>query len=175
MDAVERYLGEMERTLRSVSRDEVRRVVGALHDAWRWSKTVWIVADGGVLASYLADDLHNASQLPGQLPLRVRRLAGQHDAICAGDVVVALAGTSDGGYVMRTIARAKEVGALTVALLGSPSVTYGDSVDFAITIPTERPAQREDACSVVMHAIALALRERIELQAVSDANKAIAG
>jgi DNA-binding MurR/RpiR family transcriptional regulator len=175
MDAVERYLGEMERTLRTVSRDEVRRVVGALVDAWRWSKTVWIVADGGVLASYLVDELHNAVRLPGQPPLRVRRFADQHDAILAGDVVIALAGTSDRDYAIRTIARAKEVGALTVALLGSPSATQGNSVDFSVTIPTERSSQLEDASSVVMHAIALALRERIELHAVSNANKAIAG
>ncbi len=175
MDAVERYLNEMERAIRALSRDEVRRAVGALFDAWRWSKTAWIMADGGVLASYLADELHNAVRLQGQPPLRVRRLVDQHDAILAGDVVMALAETSDRDYLTRTIARAKEVGALTVALLRSPSGTLGGSVDFSITVPTERPSQQEDASSVVVHAVALALRERIELHAVSNANKAIAG
>ncbi len=113
-------------------------------------------------------------RLPAQPPLRVRRLSDQHDAVLAGDVVMALAGTSDRD-LRRTIARAKEVGALTIGLFGSPNGTHGDSVDFSIAIPTERFSQQEDASSVVMHAIALALRERIELQAVSDANKAIAG
>lgn len=174
MDAVERYLNEMERAIRALSRDEVRRAVGALFDAWRWSKTTWIMADGGVLASHLADELHHAVRLPAQPTLRVRRLSDQHDAVLAGDVVMALAGTSDRD-LRRTIARAKEVGALTIGLFGSPNGTHGDSVDFSIAIPTERFSQQEDASSVVMHAIALALRERIELHAVSNANKAMAG
>src|SRR5579872_1918033 len=172
MDAVERYLGEMERALRALSRDAIRRAVGALFDAWRWSKTAWIVADGGVLASYLTDELHNAVRLPGQPPLRVRRLAGQHDAIQAGDVVLALAATSDHDYVERTVARAKEVGALTIALLGSPSSTDDNAVDFSVTIPTDRSSQQADASAVIIHAVALALRERIELHAVSNANNA---
>lgn len=172
MDPVERYLDEMERALRAISRDEVRRAVGALFDAWRWSKTAWILADGGVLASHLADELHNAVRVQGQPPLRVRRLAGQHDAIQAGDVVIALVGTSDRDYMTRTIARAKEVGALTVALLGSPSEPHDESVDFSITLLAERPTQQEDASSVVIHAVAVALRERIGLHAVSNANNA---
>jgi DNA-binding MurR/RpiR family transcriptional regulator len=172
MDAVERYLNEMERALRALSRDEVRRVVGALLDAWRWSKTAWIMADGGVIASYLADELHNASHIEGRNPLRVRRLAGQHDAICAGDVVIALFGASGPDYVASSIARAKEVGALTVAFCGSPNGAHVEAVDFYVTVPAERYTQREDAYTIVVHAIALALRERIELQAVGDANSA---
>jgi len=176
MDALERYLCEMERVLRTLSRDEIRRAVGALFDAWRWSKTTWITADGGVLASYLADELHNVSVVRGQAALRVRRLAGQHDAICAGDAVIALLGSSDPNYVARAIARAKEIGALTVAFCGSPNGKHIEAVDFTVTVPAEQFAQREDAYAVVTHAIALALRERIEAHAVGSANsEAVAG
>jgi|GEM_PF-4148813 DNA-binding MurR/RpiR family transcriptional regulator len=175
MDAVERYLNDMERTLRAISRDEVRRVAGALLDAWRWSKTAWITADGGVIASYLVDELHKVSRLEGHNPLRVRRLAGQHDAVCAGDVVIALFGASGSDDVTSSLARAKEVGALTVAFRGSPNGAPVEDVDFTVTVPAERFTQREDAYAIVVHAIALALRERIEHQAISDANRAVAG
>ncbi|MBV8423858.1 MAG: hypothetical protein JO349_01600 [Candidatus Eremiobacteraeota bacterium] len=175
MDLVDRYLGEMERVLRAISRDEIRRAVAALFDAWRWRKTVWVVADGGILASYLADELHRMTVVSGQPSLHAARFVEQVSTLSAGDVVVALATTGDCENVLRAATRAKDVGALTLALRGLSGGALAGVADLSVMAPAERASQQDDAYTMIVHLIAGSLRERIELDAVTAANASAVG
>jgi D-sedoheptulose 7-phosphate isomerase len=199
MDMVERYVAEMERALRALSRDDVRRVVGALFDAWRWEKTVWIIGNGGsaATASHMMNDLCKCTLVDGQPRFRAMALTDNIPLMTAvandvdyaeifveplrthlrrGDVLVALSGSGNSQNVLRAVAYAKEAGALTIGLCGKPGGTLAKTADLRIIFPADRIGQQEDGHLILNHAIALALRERIELHAVRTANtSAVAG
>jgi len=196
---VERYLGEMERALRNLSRDDVRRVVGALFDAWRWEKTAWIIGNGGsaATASHMMNDLCKCTLVSGQPRFRAMALTDNVPLLTAiandveyaevfveplrthmrkGDVLIALSGSGNSTNVLRAVAYAKEIGALTIGLCGAPGGMLAKSADLTVIVPAERIGQQEDGHLVLGHTIALALRERIELHAVRTSNaSAVAG
>ncbi|MGH7661706.1 MAG: SIS domain-containing protein [Vulcanimicrobiaceae bacterium] len=192
---VERYLGEMERALRALSRDDVRRVVGALFDAWRWGKVTWIIGNGGsaATASHMMNDLCKCTLVEGQPRFRAIALTDNIPLMTAvandveyadvfveplrthlgkGDVLIALSGSGNSPNVLRAIAYAKEIGALSIGLCGSPGGALAKSADLRIIVPAERIGQQEDGHLILNHTIALALRERIELHAVRTVNTA---
>ena len=199
MDMVERYLGEMERALRALSRDDVRRVVGALFDAWRWQKMVWIIGNGGsaATASHMMNDLCKCTLVEGQPRFRAMALTDNVPLMTAiandldyaevfveplrthlrkGDVLIALSGSGNSSNVLRAVAYAKEIGALSIGLCGKPGGVLAKTADLTVIVPADRIGQQEDGHLILNHAIALALRERIELHAVRTADTAaIAG
>jgi D-sedoheptulose 7-phosphate isomerase len=199
MDMVERYLGEMERALRALSRDDVRRVVGALFDAWRWQKMVWIIGNGGsaATASHMMNDLCKCTLVEGQPRFRAMALTDNvplmtaiandidyaevfveplRTHLCKGDVLIALSGSGNSSNVLRAVAYAKEIGALTVGLCGKPGGILAKTADLCVIVPADRIGQQEDGHLILNHAISLALRERIELHAVRTTDTAaIAG
>jgi len=194
---VERYLGEMEHALRSLSRDDVRRVVGALFDAWRWEKTIWIIGNGGsaATASHMMNDLCKCTLVQGQPRVRALALTDNVALMTAvandleyaeifveplrthlrkGDVLVALSGSGNSPNVLRAVAYAKDVGALSIGLCGKSGGMLAKSADLCVRVPADRIGQQEDGHLILNHAIALALRERIELHAVRTVNTSIA-
>ena len=193
MDMVERYLGEMEFALRALSRDDLRRVVAALFDAWRWGKTAWIVGNGGsaATASHMMNDLCKCTLVTGQPRFRALALTDNVPLISAiandldyadvfveqlkthlnkGDVLIALSGSGNSPNVLRAVAYAKEQGALTIGLCGMPGGKLATLADLRVIMPAERIGQQEDGHLIFNHVIALALRERIELHAVGTVN-----
>jgi D-sedoheptulose 7-phosphate isomerase len=195
MDMIERYIVEMEYALRSLSRDDVRRVVGALFDAWRWEKTVWIIGNGGsaATASHMMNDLCKCTLVDGQPRFRAMALTDNIPLMTAvandleyaevfveqlrthlrrGDVLVALSGSGNSSNIVRAVTYAKESGALTIGLCGSPGGTLAKIADLRVIFPAERIGQQEDGHLMLNHAIALELRDRIELHAVRTANAA---
>jgi D-sedoheptulose 7-phosphate isomerase len=193
MDMVERYLGEMERALRALSRDDVRRVVGALFDAWRWDKAVWLVGNGGsaATASHMMNDLCKCTIVEGQPRFRALALTDNVPLMTAvandleyaeifveplrthlkkGDVLIALSGSGNSENVLRAVEYGKEAGALTIGLCGNTGGKLAKAADLCVRIPADRIGQQEDGHLILGHAIALALRERIELHAVRTAN-----
>ena len=196
---VERYLGEMERALRALSRDDVRRVVGALFDAWRWGKVTWIVGNGGsaATASHMMNDLCKCTLVEGQPRFRALALTDNVPLMTAvandvdyaeifveplrthlakGDVLIALSGSGNSPNVLRAVAYAKEVGALAIGLCGRPGGQLAKAADLRVIVPADRIGQQEDGHLILGHAISLALRERIELHAVRiETSAAVAG
>ncbi|HTX03626.1 MAG TPA: SIS domain-containing protein [Candidatus Acidoferrales bacterium] len=200
MDMVEKYLGEMERALRALSRDDVRRVVGALFDAWRWDKMVWIIGNGGsaATASHMMNDLCKCTVVEGQPRFRAMALTDNVPLITAvandveyeeifveplrthmrgGDVLIAISGSGNSPNVLRAVAYAKEIAGLTIGLCGHPGGMLAKSADLSVIVPADRIGQQEDGHLILNHTIALALRERIELHAIrtSNAASAVAG
>src|SRR5579872_2809044 len=199
MDMVERYLDVVERALRALSRDDVRRVVGALFDAWRWQKMVWIIGNGGsaATASHMMNDLCKCTLVEGQPRFRAMALTDNVPLMTAiandldyaevfveplrthlrkGDVLIALSGSGNSSNVLRAVAYAKEIGALSIGLCGKPGGVLAKTADLTVIVPADRIGQQEDGHLILNHAIALALRERIELHAVRTADTAaIAG
>lgn len=196
---VERYLGEVERALRELSRDDVRRVVGALFDAWRWDKVIWLIGNGGsaATASHMMNDLCKCTVVAGQPRVRALALTDNVPLMTAvandieyaevfveplrthlrkGDVLIALSGSGNSPNVVRAVAYAKEAGALTIGLCGKSGGILAKTADLSVIVPAHRIGQQEDGHLILGHTISLALRERIELHAVRTANaSAVAG
>ena len=199
MDMVERYFNEMERALRALSRDDVRRVVGALFDTWRWQKNVWLIGNGGsaATASHMMNDLCKCTVVEGQPRLRAMALTDNIPLITAvandieyadvfveplrthlraGDLVIAFSGSGNSPNVLRAIDYAKEAGAITVGLCGRPGGVLATKADLCVIVPADRIGQQEDGHLMMAHAIVLALRERIELHGLGAMNaSALAG
>ena len=194
---VERYLGEMEHALRTLSRDDVRRVVGALFDAWRWDKCVWIIGNGGSAAnaSHMMNDLCKCTLVEGQPRFRALALTDNVPLITAiandveyaeifveqlrthlkkGDVLIALSGSGNSSNIVRAVEYAKEAGALTIGLCGQSGGKLAETADLSVLVPAARIGQQEDGHLILGHAIALAVRERIELYAIRTVNTSAA-
>lgn len=67
-DYIDRYLVEMEVILRSISREDIDKVIEALFDAWRRDATVFIMGNGGSAstATHFACDLQKCTIVDGK-------------------------------------------------------------------------------------------------------------
>jgi D-sedoheptulose 7-phosphate isomerase len=82
-----------------------------------------------------------------------------------GDALIAISGSGQSPNVLRAVAFAKEQGALTIGLCGMPGGMLAKLADVRVIFPAERIGQQEDGHLILNHALALALRERIEAHA----------
>lgn len=184
MDAVERYLSEIEAAIRAIPREDVRAVVDALFSAWSGERTIFIVGNGGSAstASHMMNDLCKFTAAEGRKRIKAIALTDNvplmtaygndvgYDVIFeeqlralmgAGDVLVAISGSGNSPNVLRAAAYAKKHRATVVGLCGSPGGKLAGMSDLRVIIPAEHIGQQEDGHLILNHAIAMALRERI--------------
>jgi D-sedoheptulose 7-phosphate isomerase len=184
MDAVETYLSQMEVVLRAISRSDVRAVVNVLFDAWERRATTYLVGNGGsaATASHMMNDLNKFTCVAGRPRFRAVALTDNVPLLTAvandldyaaifaepianlivpGDVLVAISGSGNSPNITAAVEAAKDAGALTIGLCGSPGGTLALEADLRILIPSDRIGQQEDGHLILNHAIACALRERI--------------
>jgi D-sedoheptulose 7-phosphate isomerase len=78
-----------------------------------------------------------------------------------GDLVIALSGSGRSPNVLRAVETARQVGARTVGITGSPGSPLEALVDISVGVPARRIEQAEDAHLIIEHAISVALREDV--------------
>jgi D-sedoheptulose 7-phosphate isomerase len=184
MDAVETYLSQMEVVVRAISRTDVRAVVNVLFDAWERRATTYIVGNGGsaATASHMMNDLNKFTAVEGRPRFRAVALTDNVPLITAvgndldyaaifaepltnllvpGDVLVAISGSGNSPNITAAVEAAKDAGALTIGLCGSPGGKLALAADLRVCIPSDRIGQQEDGHLILNHAIACALRDRI--------------
>jgi len=184
MDMVDVYLTETERAVRLIDRDAVRAVVDRLFACWSAGGTTYLIGNGGsaATASHMMNDLLKCTLVPGQPRFRAVALTDNVPAMTAfandmsyeeifveplrallepGDALIALSGSGNSPNVLRAIAYAREVGAVTVGLCGDTGGKLAGLADLAVKIPAARIGQQEDGHLILNHVIALALHERI--------------
>ncbi len=182
MDAVERYLREVEEMVAALPRDEIRRVVRAIQETRERNGQVFLLGNGGsaALASHMACDLAKTSIVPGARRIRAIALtdnvplltAWANDVsyedvfaeqlanlVQAGDLVIAVSGSGGSPNVLKAVTLARAMGARTVGFTGRPGGRLKDVVDISVVVPSRRIEQAEDGHLILDHAISVALRE----------------
>jgi D-sedoheptulose 7-phosphate isomerase len=184
MDAIERYLSESEAAIRGIDRDDVRRVVDALFEAWSQDRQIFIVGNGGSAstASHMMNDLSKFTRTEGRRRIRAIALTDNVALMTAyandqsfddvfveplktllreGDVVVAISGSGNSPNVVAAVEYASSRGARVIGLCGSPGGKLAHLAHLRVIVPATHIGQQEDGHLVLNHAIATALRERI--------------
>lgn len=184
MDVVDRYLDGLREMLDRLRRDDIRRVVSALEDAWRRGKTVYLVGNGGsaATASHMMNDLNKMTRVAGQPRVRAVALTDNVPLMTAiandqeyadifaeplmsllqpGDVLIAISASGNSPNVVRAIGVAKDRGATVVGFCGDPGGVLASSADLRIVVPAPHIGQQEDGHMMLDHVISLALAERI--------------
>lgn len=182
MDQVDRYLDEVAEMVRTLPRDDIRKVVGAVRQIRDEGRHVFIMGNGGsaATASHMACDLAKTSIVSGDRRIRAIALtdnaplmtAWANDAAYAdvfaeqllnliqpGDLVIAISTSGNSPNVLKAVDVAKKAGAITVGFTGYPGGKLRDMVDMVVTVPGGRIEQAEDGHVILDHVIAVALRE----------------
>ncbi len=184
-DPIDRYLDEVISAIAAIDRNTVRAVVDALEAVWLRDGTTFLIGNGGSAstASHMMNDLtkftacagttrFRAIALTDNIPL-ITALANDQtfsDIFCEplaslgrpGDALIALSGSGNSPNIIRAVEYALRNGITTIGLCGAPGGRLAALSEHAIVVPAARIGQQEDGHLVLNHAIATALRERIE-------------
>lgn len=184
MDAIERYLTEAEAAIRGIDRDDARRVVDALYDAWAADRQIFIIGNGGSAstASHMMNDLCKFTRCDNKQRIRALALTDNVPLMTAyandqsfddcfveplrtlmreGDVLVAISGSGNSPNVLRAAEYALGRGNRVIGLCGSPGGRLAAMSEPRVIVPATHIGQQEDGHLVLNHAIATALRDRI--------------
>ncbi len=184
-DMVDTYLTELEAVVHELSRDEIAAVAKALMAAWRERRRVFIVGNGGsaATAAHMMNDLNKFVSVPGQPRFRALALADNVPLLTAvandqsyadvfveplmnwleaGDVLVAISASGNSPNVVKAAEYACAHGATVIGLCGRPGGRLAELADLKVIIPSSRIGQQEDGHLIVNHALAFALRARLE-------------
>ncbi len=184
MDAIDRYMDEVEEAIRGIDRDDVRRVVNALYEAWAGDRQIFIMGNGGSAstASHMMNDLCKFTRAEGRRRIRAIALTDNVPLMTAyandqsyddvfleplstlmrdGDVVVAISGSGNSPNVVKAVEYALARGATVVGLCGAPGGKLAALSQLKVIVPAVHIGQQEDGHLVLNHAIATALRERL--------------
>ena len=185
MGSIESYLAELEVVVRGISRQDVQAVADRLFEAWRRRQSVYLIGNGGsaATAAHMMNDLNKFTAI-GDLP-RFRALAltdnipyltaiandqayadifveSLKNFLRPDDVVVAISGSGNSPNIVKAVEYARAQGATVIGFCGSPGGRLAQLANLKVVIPSPKITQQEDGHMILDHAIATALRERIE-------------
>jgi D-sedoheptulose 7-phosphate isomerase len=185
MDAIDRYMDSVEAAIRGIDRDAVRSVVDALFEAWQADRQIFIIGNGGSAstASHMMNDLSKFTQKAGRRRIRAIALTDNVPLMTAyandqsfddtfveplgtlmreGDTLIAISGSGNSPNVIKAVAFALEQKMRVIGLCGSPGGKLAELAHVKVIVPSSHIGQQEDGHLVVNHAIATALRERLD-------------
>lgn len=197
MDAVERYLTEMERAVRGIPRAELRLAIDAVDATRMAGRTVFLVGNGGsaATASHMATDLTRGTRVEGLPAMRVLALTDnvpmmtaiandQEYAdvfadplgalIQAGDVLIAISTSGNSVNVLRAVDLARGRGAVVIGFCGLEGGRLRERSDIVISIPAAHIGQQEDGHLMLGHVMTAALFERATVRAAVEGHTAAA-
>ena len=185
MDFIDTYLSELELVIRRLSRAEVNAVADALLAAWRARRQVFIAGNGGsaATASHMMNDLNKYVSVEGKPRFRAIALTDNMPLLTAvgndqayaevfveplknllqpGDVVILISASGNSPNVVAAAAYARRQGAQVIGFCGQPGGRLAAMADLKVIIPSDRIGQQEDGHLILNHALAFALRARLE-------------
>lgn len=183
---VESYIGRLKSLLAELPVAEVEAVAGAILDAWRQKRRIFIMGNGGSAstASHFARDLQIGTAVGGKPRLKTICLADNIacitsvandlsyesvfeeqliDQVCPGDVVIGISASGNSSNVLRAIDYARKSGALTIGLVGFGGGRLKDLADKSIVLSATDYGIVEDIHLSLAHMIAYLVKERITL------------
>jgi D-sedoheptulose 7-phosphate isomerase len=185
MDFVDIYLTELEKSVRELSRDNMRKVCDALMLAWREERTIFILGNGGsaATASHMMNDLNKLTITPGKKRFRALALTDNMPLITAwgndtsfdvvfaeplrnlmrpGDYVIAISTSGNSPNLLKAVETAHEIGGTVIALLGDVGGKLKDTADLVVRFPDPHQGRQEDGHVIMNHIIAGELKERLK-------------
>lgn len=187
---IRRYWRELGDTMQAMPFRQLERAANILLDAHRRDATIFIAGNGGsaTTASHFACDLAKGARVEGMPGFRVIALTDNvplmtawandtsYDRIfaeqlanlaCPSDVVVAISASGSSPNILLLAERARELGAITIALTGKTGGKLHSLADLSIRVPITSIEQVEDAHMMVAHSLCVALRERLQTLAAA--------
>jgi D-sedoheptulose 7-phosphate isomerase len=184
LDAIRSYIDRLCDLLRSLSSEEIQRVVDLLLEACLSGHAVYILGNGGsaATASHMANDLSKGASVPGAPRLKAMALtdnvplitAWANDAdyadvfveqlrpwVEAGDVVIGISGSGNSENVLRALCLARERGAVTVGFTGYEGGALAGLADVNVVARGATMEMAEDIHLVLDHVIVTRLREML--------------
>ena len=196
MEAIEKYLSEIEQAIREISRKDVTTVVDMLEACWFSGNTTFVVGNGGSAstASHMMNDLNKFTLVPGARRFRAIALTDNVPLMSAwgndasyddvfveplrnlmndGDVLIAISGSGNSPNVLRAVEYAKSKGPV-IGLCGFPGGKLAEMATHRVIVPATSIGQQEDGHLIINHAVATALRARIEVRLIAAPAQAFA-
>jgi D-sedoheptulose 7-phosphate isomerase len=187
---VDKYLIELEETLRQLSREQIWAVINVLMDAWRAGQQVFILGNGGsaATASHMANDLNKFTIVKGKPRFKAIAFTDNVPLMTAwgndtdysnifveqmvnflqpGDVVIGISTSGNSPNVVKALEVAKSHSARTIGFTGNDGGKMKDIVDWCIFIPSEHIGQQEDGHMILDHVIAVTLKQLIAAEVSS--------
>lgn len=182
---IDEYVSAVAHALKGLSRRQISEAVDALFECWRRGGCVYIIGNGGsaATASHMMNDLLRGTRVNGMRPIRAIALTdnvplltaisndSHYDRIFADlleallrpeDILIAISTSGNSPNVVQAVAAARRRETRVIGLCGSKTSRLSTQANIVIIMPAELVGQQEDGHMVVNHAIALALRWRIE-------------
>jgi D-sedoheptulose 7-phosphate isomerase len=181
LDAIVSYFSELEQMLQSISLAQLGVVLQLLEEAYIRGHRIFIMGNGGsaATASHFALDLAKNTILPGAPRLKAISLTDHVPLITAwsndtayehvfaeqlanliesGDVVIGISASGNSANVINALRLTKEVGGVTIGLLGAKGGKIKHIVDAYVLIPGQNIEQEEDAHMILAHVITRHMR-----------------
>lgn len=193
MDEINTYFDELEQMVRTISRDDLQKVLRLLEGCYYNGRRIFVIGNGGsaATASHFALDLAKNTIMPHTPRLKAISLTDHVPLITAwsndtayehifaeqlanliepGDVVIGISASGNSLNVINALRLARQSRAFTVGILGATGGKIKDMVDAYILAPGQNIEQEEDAHMILAHVITRHMRgivrayaERLEL------------
>ena len=193
MDEINTYFDELEQMVRTLSRDDLQKVLRLLEGCYYNGRRIFVIGNGGsaATASHFALDLAKNTIMPQTPRLKAISLTDHVPLITAwsndtayehifaeqlanliepGDVVIGISASGNSLNVINALRLARQSRAFTVGILGATGGKIKDMVDAYILAPGQNIEQEEDAHMILAHVITRHMRgivrayaERLEL------------
>jgi D-sedoheptulose 7-phosphate isomerase len=181
---IQGYLGSLRRVLDEVPLDAIERVLEIFEDAYQQDRTIYICGNGGSwsTAGHWVCDFSKGTNAKGVKRMRMFGLGDNvpmltaygndvhYDQIFAEpvrtyvrpkDVVVLLTASGNSPNILEAAVAAREVGAVTVGLIGFGGGKLAALVDCAVTVGCKEYGPVEDLHLILDHIISLYMRDYI--------------
>ncbi|MFJ8510257.1 SIS domain-containing protein [Streptomyces avermitilis] len=179
--AAQEYIQTLRHALTELDIPALTGVLGVLEKAYIDRRTIFVCGNGGsaATASHMVVDIAKNTRCPGAPPVRAISLVDHVSALTAyandegyenvfsgqlvglvepGDVVVGISTSGNSPNVLKALAFAREAGATTIGLLGSPGGTARELCDAFVTVTGGSIEREEDVHMMLVHIITRHLR-----------------
>lgn len=181
MEAITNYFAELEQMIASISLPQLETVLCLLEAAYRHGHRIFIMGNGGsaATASHFALDLAKNTIMPGAPRVKAISLTDHIPLITAwsndtayehifaeqlanmiepGDVAIGISTSGNSPNVINALRLTKQLGGVTIGLLGAEGGKIKDLVDAYVLAPGHNIEQEEDAHMILAHLITRHIR-----------------
>jgi histidinol-phosphate phosphatase family protein len=187
MDIVNHYLQQLELAVRTLSREDIWKVIDQLLDAWRKGRHIYIFGNGGsaVTAMHMASDLNKYPNIPGMPRFKALALSDNTALLTSlandcgyenifseqlvnfldpGDLVIAISTSGNSPNVLKAVQVARERGAICIGFSGQDGGRLKELVEICVRAPAGQIGQQEDIHMILDHVIVHTLRYLLQAE-----------
>jgi D-sedoheptulose 7-phosphate isomerase len=182
VDTITTYFSDIECMLQAISRPHLQHVLCLLEQVYFDRRRIFIMGNGGsaATASHLALDLAKNTMVPTAPRLKAISLTDHVPLITAwgndiafehifaeqlanmiepGDVAIGISTSGNSSNVIKPLLLTKQLGGVTIGLLGAKGGIIKDIVDAYVLAPGWNIEQEEDAHMIMAHVITRHMRQ----------------